>query len=153
MLFWTSFISQFVLLERVGRQKGWIACIVILSSCEHHFKRVHENLVQHQSNNILIETKILPNYYFPDMNVCVSLDGLGLTAILISTTVPTTRVRTMVSVLMKSAGTLVSARLDSLAKIANTLWIIARYKVFSLNKIKFLHWTTNYLLFQINRMK
>ena len=95
---------------------------------------VNENLVQHPSNNILIETKILPNYYFQDMNVCVSLDGLGLTAILTSMTVPTTRVRTMVSVLMKLAGTLVSARLDSLAKIANTLWIIARYKVFSVNK-------------------
>ena len=87
------------------------------------------------------------------MNVCVSLDGLGLTAILTSTTVPTTRVRTMASVLMKLAGTLVSARLDSLAKIANTLWIIARYGVFSVNKKKLLHLTTNYLLFQINRMK
>ena len=28
--------------------------IVILSSCEHHFIRVHGNLVQHPSNNILL---------------------------------------------------------------------------------------------------
>jgi len=74
--------------------------------------------------NLVLEACVWINS--SDMNVYVSLDGLGLTATLTSTTVPTTRVRTMVYVSTRSAGTRVSARLDSLAKIANTLWIIAR---------------------------
>ena len=31
---------------------GWMGSIVILASCEYHFVRVHEHLVQHTSNNI-----------------------------------------------------------------------------------------------------
>ena len=31
--------------------------IIILASCMHYFSRVHENLVQHPSNNISIATK------------------------------------------------------------------------------------------------
>ena len=34
--------------------RGWMESIVILASCKHHFIRVHENLVQHPSNNISI---------------------------------------------------------------------------------------------------
>ena len=42
-------------------RRGWEGikgkgCIVILASCEQHFIGVHENLVQHQSNNISIQT-------------------------------------------------------------------------------------------------
>ena len=36
------------------RQRGWISGIFILACCEHHFIRLHENLVQHPSNNISI---------------------------------------------------------------------------------------------------
>ena len=35
---------------------GLRGLIIILASCEHHFMRVHENLVQHTSNNISIIT-------------------------------------------------------------------------------------------------
>ena len=38
----------------------WLGGIVILASCEHQFIRVHENLVQHPSNNILIPVQKLP---------------------------------------------------------------------------------------------
>ena len=36
-----------------GKRGGYWG-IVILSSCEYHFIRVHENLVQHPSNNMSI---------------------------------------------------------------------------------------------------
>ena len=36
-----------------GKWGGWEG-IVILASCEYHCIRVHENLVQHPSNNIAI---------------------------------------------------------------------------------------------------
>ena len=32
---------------------GWMEYKVIIASCEYHFIRVHENLVQHLSNNII----------------------------------------------------------------------------------------------------
>ena len=34
--------------------REWMGIIVILASCEYHFIRVYENLVQHPSNNISI---------------------------------------------------------------------------------------------------
>ena len=34
--------------------KGMDGCIVILASCKYHFIRLHENMVQHPSNNISI---------------------------------------------------------------------------------------------------
>ena len=49
------FIGQFVHsaeLEGMGQGEEWMW--VILASCEHHFIRVHEKLVQHPSNNISI---------------------------------------------------------------------------------------------------
>ena len=38
----------------MGKGGGWEVGIVILSSCEYYFIRVHENLVQHPSDNISI---------------------------------------------------------------------------------------------------
>ena len=52
LLIWTSFIGQFV--RQVGGKgdgvKVGMGCIV---SCQYHFIRIHENLVQHPSNNII----------------------------------------------------------------------------------------------------
>ena len=53
-LIWTSFNGQFVYPvggEGVKEEDGGI---IILASCEHHFNRVHKNLVQHPSINISI---------------------------------------------------------------------------------------------------
>ena len=50
LLIWNLFIVQFIYSlggEELGR-------INMLASFEHYFIRVHENLVQHSSNNILI---------------------------------------------------------------------------------------------------
>ena len=44
--------------------KGVDGGIVILVSCEHHFIRVHENLVQHPSNNISIGLLEINNNLF-----------------------------------------------------------------------------------------
>ena len=53
LLTWTSLIVQFVhSMEGRGWDKGGGWGIVILASCDYHFIRVHENLVQHPSNNI-----------------------------------------------------------------------------------------------------
>ena len=63
MLIFTSFIGQFV--HPVGREgvKGGGWGINISDSCEKHFIRVHENLVQHPSNNIsIVEKKINSNF-------------------------------------------------------------------------------------------
>ena len=55
LLIWTSFIGQFV--RQVGgkgdRVKDEMGCIVI-ASCQYHFIRMHENLVQHPSNNFVL---------------------------------------------------------------------------------------------------
>ena len=56
LLIWTSFIGQFV--RQVGGKgdgvKDGMGCIVIvIASCQYHFIRMHENLVQHPSNNII----------------------------------------------------------------------------------------------------
>ena len=54
LLIWNSSISQFVHpVEGDGTE--WVnGDIAILPSCENHFIRVHENLVQHPYNNISI---------------------------------------------------------------------------------------------------
>jgi len=74
--------------------------------------------------SLVLEACVLINS--SDMNVFVSLDGQGLTVTLTSTTAPTTPARTMGSVLTRLADTLVSARLDTPAKIVSILWIIVR---------------------------
>ena len=50
-------------------KRGSITGIVILASCEHHFIRVLENLVQHPSNNISIGVSRCPSnvIYFVDI--------------------------------------------------------------------------------------
>ena len=48
--------------------KGWMEYKVIIASYEYHFIRVHENLVQHSSNNmsILEGDSMLSRYlYYP----------------------------------------------------------------------------------------
>ena len=50
LLIWILFISQ--LIHPVGYRMGEE---VLLASCEHNFIRVHNNLLQHPSNNISIE--------------------------------------------------------------------------------------------------
>ena len=54
LLLWSSFIGQLVdpVDEREHGVNGVDGGIVSLSRCEHHFIRLHENLVQHPSNNI-----------------------------------------------------------------------------------------------------
>ncbi len=39
----------------VRSSKGFDVGIVFLASCEYHFIRVHENMIQHPSNNISIQ--------------------------------------------------------------------------------------------------
>ena len=53
MLIWTSFIGQFVQGGR-GLGKELMGDMVIFASFEYYFIRVHENLMQHPSNNISI---------------------------------------------------------------------------------------------------
>ncbi len=48
-------------------KRGGDGCNVILSSCEYHFIIVHENLVQHPSNNILID-------YYLKIKTLISMD-------------------------------------------------------------------------------
>ena len=56
MIIWTLFIGQCVYpFEGKGVGIKWVERIVILDSCEYYLIRVHENLVQHPSNNISIE--------------------------------------------------------------------------------------------------
>ena len=60
LLIWTSFVGQLVFPvrgEAIGSM-GWMGDLVILASCEYYFYRVHENLVQHPSNNISILSNI-----------------------------------------------------------------------------------------------
>ena len=51
LLMWTPFVGQFRHPVRIVEMDR---SIVILASCEFHFSRVHENLVQHPNNNISI---------------------------------------------------------------------------------------------------
>ena len=56
LLQWVSFIGQFVYPVE-GEGMGYrvlMGGIIILASCEYQFNKVHENLVQHPSNNISI---------------------------------------------------------------------------------------------------
>ena len=54
LLLWSSFIGQLV--DPVDEREDWVngvyGGIVGLANYEHHFNRLHENLVQHPSNNI-----------------------------------------------------------------------------------------------------
>ena len=48
--------GQFVRGKGIGYSGGW--GYLYLASCEHHFIRVHENLVQYPSNDISIGIQI-----------------------------------------------------------------------------------------------
>ena len=73
-LTWTLSVGQFVHLVGAGG-RGWMSVIVILSSLEYLCIGVHENLMQHPSNNILIfvhiqverkiNVKIICSPFFP----------------------------------------------------------------------------------------
>ena len=55
LLIWTSLIGQIILLVRGGGGIQLVGgSIVIAASREYYFIRVHENLMQHPSNNISI---------------------------------------------------------------------------------------------------
>ena len=50
LMYWSVRSSS----KKGGKGEGNEGDIFILASCEHHFIRVHEKLVQHPSNNISI---------------------------------------------------------------------------------------------------
>ena len=53
-----------------GMGKGNEGGFVILASCKHHFFRVHENLVQHPSNNIsLVKEHVQLQFYVLITNI------------------------------------------------------------------------------------
>ena len=69
LLTWTSFIGQFVHL-RGGEGMDMRVGIVISASCEFHFIRVHENLVQQSSNNIW--NNVYNYFYFKIVNYTIA---------------------------------------------------------------------------------
>ena len=59
LLIWTLIIGQFV--YPVGGE-GKDGGILLFTSCKCHLIRVHKNLVQHPSNNILIDKMFILNF-------------------------------------------------------------------------------------------
>ena len=82
-LIWTSFIVQFVPVEkRRGDRVKWMdRGYRYFSNCENHFIRIHENLVQHPSNSIsIIIIPFLITLSRPNQLVaCISgrMEGMG----------------------------------------------------------------------------
>ncbi len=57
--------------------REWMRGIIVLASCEHHFMRVHENLVQHPSYNIsIVDTQRLCVLFCLKLKVSITTEPI-----------------------------------------------------------------------------